>query len=155
MTQEEKRGPKSKTKSYRALNPSFQHCAFATRHNVISPWDGRIFITCAGWALSRRKDRLGEGCLSRGVLDINMWNISLFSLSINTKKHSASEQCCSTTTKVFHPASIHSCALQCNRALDTEVLLTVISWMWPCTQCRSFSTPKTTLWDRVRVFTYL
>lgn len=40
-------------------------------NNGTSPWDRRIFITCAGGALRRREQtRLREGCLSRGVLDI-------------------------------------------------------------------------------------
>lgn len=39
-------------------------------NNGTSPWDRRIFITCTGWALSRRTDRLDECCLSCAVLDI-------------------------------------------------------------------------------------
>lgn len=146
------------TKSDKALWLSFQLCAFATRHNVISPWDGRIFITCTGWALSRRRDRLSEGCLSHAVLDINMWKISLFSLSAKSiQRHLASEQCCNTTANVFHPASIHSCVLQQKRAGDTDVLLTAISLMLPCTQCHPFFTPKTTFYQdlRLTVWRYL
>lgn len=44
----------------------------------MSPWNGGIFITCAALALSGRTDGLSEGCLSCGVLDINMWKICFF-----------------------------------------------------------------------------
>lgn len=87
----------------------FKLSAFATRHNAISPWDGGLVITCTGWALSRR-DRLSEGCLSRGVLDINMWKISPFFFLLTAKsiqRYLASEQCCFTSAKSFS-SSLHS-----------------------------------------------
>lgn len=122
----------------------FKLSAFATRHNAISPWDGGLVITCTGWALSRR-DRLSEGCLSRGVLDINMWKISPFFFLLNQYKDIwPLNNVVSLAQKVFHPPSIQSCVLQPGRTGDADVLLTAISLTLSCTQCQLLLTPKKT-----------
>lgn len=86
-------------------------------NNGSSPWDGRIFITCAGWALSG-KNRQTERRLFIPRCPWYKHVKNLFSLSAKSiQRHSTSEQCCSTTAKVFfffllHPASIHRRILQ-------------------------------------------